>query len=149
QDLGDKSAAINAEMPALVGTGTEGIWLLYGHARGPLLDRTHPNWRGGEESSASAARAARMNAWILSGSFSPGARSTPDDTSTPGARVMRKASDTLSASSPPESMKGTPAFRSLRSVQSNVLPRPPGRVASLGARASKIRRSTTCAYWRI
>src|SRR5262249_37071978 len=41
QGLGDKSAAINAEMPTLVGTGPEGIWSLYGHARGPLLDRTH------------------------------------------------------------------------------------------------------------
>ena len=29
-------------------------------------------------------------------------------------------------------MKGTPAFRSLRRVQSKVLPRPPGRVASFG-----------------
>ena len=31
-----------------------------------------------------------MKARILSGSFSPGARSTPDDTSTPGARVICK-----------------------------------------------------------
>ena len=95
QGLGDKAAAIDAEMPALVGTGPEGIWSLHGHARVRYLtERTiddSPNWRGGEDSSASAARAARMNARILSGSFSPGARSTPDDTSTPGARVMRKS----------------------------------------------------------
>ena len=37
----------------------------------------------------------------------------------------------------------------LSSVQSNGLPSPPGRVASCGARASKISRSATCAYWRI
>ena len=58
-------------------------------------------------SPAIAARAARTKARILSGSFSPGARSTPEETSTPGARVMRSASATLPASSPPESMNGT------------------------------------------
>ena len=41
QGLGDKSSAIDAEMPALVGAGPERIWSLRGHARSPLFDRTH------------------------------------------------------------------------------------------------------------
>src|SRR4029078_3394089 len=75
QGLGDKSTDIDAELPACVGTGAEGIWSWDGHARVHYLtERTiddSPNWRGGEDSSASAARAARMNARILSVSFSP------------------------------------------------------------------------------
>ena len=62
----------------------------------------------------------------------------PEETSTAGARVMRSASATLPASSPPDSMNGTPGSRPSSSVQSNGLPRPPGRVASRGARASKM-----------
>src|SRR5262249_41474953 len=114
QRLGDKTAAVNAKAPALVGAITECIGLLHGHATSPYVtERTievSPSWSGGLESSASAARAARMKARILSESFSPGTRSTPEDTSTPGARVMRSASATLPASSPPESMNGTPAL---------------------------------------
>ena len=78
QRLGDEAAAIDAEMPALVGAGAEGIGLLDGHA--PLTTLF------GAASLSAAARAARMKARILSGSFTPGARSTPDETSTPGAR---------------------------------------------------------------
>jgi hypothetical protein len=88
--------------------------------------------------------AAATKARILSGSFSPRARSIPEDTSTPGARVMRRASATLSTSSPPESMNGA-AVAILRSkCQSNLRPRPPGRDASRGARASNISRSAWC-----
>src|SRR5579859_1926752 len=94
QRLGDKAAAIDAEMPALVGAGAERIWPLHGHALLTMSDA--PSC-----SDSSAARATRTNSRILSGSFTPGARSTPDDTSTPGARVMRSASATLPASSPP------------------------------------------------
>src|SRR5665213_166651 len=129
QRLGNKAAAIDAKMPALVGAGTERIRLWRGHAF--------------TASAASAARAARMKALILSGSFSPGARSTPDDTSTPSARVMRNASATLPALSPPDSMKGIPGSTPLSSVQSNGVPSPPGRVASCGARASNKIRSAT------
>src|SRR5262249_47479390 len=120
--------------------------------RGPLLDRTHDRlsqlerWR--RELSLRCTRGTNEGPDLVRILFAERSLDA-DETSTPGARVMRKASETLSASSPPESMKGTPAFRSLRSVQSNGLPRPPGRVAPLGGRASKIRRSTTCAYWRI
>src|ERR1035437_6239376 len=118
QRLGDKAAAIDAEMPTLVGAGAERIGLRRGHAL------TFAS------AAASAARAARIKARILSASFSPGARSTPEDTSTPGARVMRNASATLPASSPPDSMSGIPGSTPLSNVQSNGWPSPPGRVAS-------------------
>ena len=48
-----------------------------------------------------------------------------------GARVIASACPTLPGSSPPESMKGTPGSRPIRSVQSKGRPSPPGRVASL------------------
>src|SRR6202162_921886 len=130
QRLGDEAAAIDAEMPALVGAGAERIGLRRGHALTFA-------------SAASAARAARTKARILSGSFSPGTRSTPEETSTPGARVTRNASATLPASRPPESMKARPRSRFSRRCQSKDLPSPPGRVASRGARASNRMRSAT------
>src|ERR1700757_2327957 len=80
QRFGDEPAAENAEMPALVGAASEGI------GRGLVVHRTI---------SSSVARAARMKARIISGSLMPGARSTPDDTSTPPARVTLTASATL------------------------------------------------------
>ena len=84
----------------------------------------------------SAMRAARTKARILSGSFSPGARSTPDDTSTAGARVIRSASATLPASSPPDSMNGTPRsrFSSRRPVERLAEPAGPRRLARRAAR---------------
>src|SRR5262249_51170096 len=110
QCLGDEAAAVDTEVAALVGAGAERVGLLLnGHALLMILPA----------SSAPAARAARTKARILSGSFSPGARSTPEDTSTARARVMRNASATLPASSPPESMKGTPGSRFSSSRQSN------------------------------
>ncbi len=59
---------------------------------------------------------ARTKAAMRSGSLTPGALSTPDDTSTAGARVMRSASPTLWGPSPPESMKGTGRSSAARSV---------------------------------
>ena len=83
QRLGDEAAAVDAEMPALVGPGAERIGLLRTVMRCSSTCRRR----------AARPRArARMKARILSGSFSPGARSTPEETSTPGARVMRSAS---------------------------------------------------------
>src|SRR5262249_18240188 len=93
QRLGNEAAAVDAEVSALVRPGAERVgFVLDGHAR--LATR----------GVSSASRAARMKARILSGSFTPGARSTPDDTSTAGARVIRSASATLPGSSPPDSM---------------------------------------------
>src|SRR5690348_10154582 len=123
QGLGDEAAAIDAEMPALVGTGAEGIGLLlYAHTM-DSFDRS---------SGASASRAARMKARILPGSLSPGARSTPEETSTPRAPVIAIASMTLPAFSPPDSIHGTPGSTPRSKFQSKILPRPPGRVASAG-----------------
>src|SRR6185312_3995351 len=135
QGLGDEAAAIDAEMPALVGAGAEGIGLLHAHTM-DSFDRS----RG-----ASASRAARMKARILPGSLIPGARSTPEETSTPRAPVMAMASVTLPASRPPDSIHGTPGSTPRNRVQSNLLPRPPGRVASAGGRASNRSRSATLA----
>src|SRR5262249_54005191 len=135
QRLGDEAAAIEPEMPALVGPGAERVELLDGHM---LLMAV-----SGAESLRAPSRAAAMKARILSASFSPGARSTPDETSTPGAAVMRSASTTLSASRPPESMNGARVCTFSSSRQSKRLPSPPGRVAASSARASKIRRSAT------
>src|SRR4029077_18505637 len=123
QRLGDEAAAVNAEMPALVRPGAEGIDLLRNVHAGTLAER-----------------AARMKARIFSGSFTPGALSTPDETSTPGARVMRSASATFSGFKPPESMNGIDKSIFSSRCQSNGLPRPPGRVASRGGRASNSRR---------
>src|SRR5262249_49701038 len=135
QRLGHETAAVEPEMSTLVGSGAERIELLDGHA---LLTAF-----SGAESFSTAARAAAMKARILSGSFSPGARSTPEETSTPGAAVMRSAWATFSASRPPESMNGRRVCTFSRSRQSKRRPSPPGRVASASARASKISRSAT------
>ncbi len=88
QRFGHKAAAIDAEVPALVRPGAERIGLLHCHAG--LVT-------GLVAKCAAASRAARTKVRILSGSFSPGARSTPEETSTPGAAVTRKASPTLPA----------------------------------------------------
>ena len=98
QRLGDEPPAEEAEMTALVRPGAEGIGLLDGHRRScrGLLRHCRiasPRGRG-------AARAARIKARIFSGSLSPGARSTPDDTSTPGARVIRMASADIAGVEP-------------------------------------------------
>src|SRR5579885_704724 len=118
QSLGDEAAAVDAEMPALVGAGAEGIGLLLHTHTMDSFDRS----RG-----ASASRAARMKARILPGSLTPGALSTPEETSTPRAPVIAIASTTLPGLRPPDSIHGTPASTPRSRVQSNVLPRPPGR----------------------
>src|SRR5690348_385495 len=134
QRFGDKAPAIDAKMPALVRTGAERVELLHCHRTDSF--RPPACW---------AARAERMKAMILSMSFTPGERSTPDETSMPAARVIRNASPTFCASSPPDSMNGTLACTFSSSRQSKVLPSPPGRVASRGARASNNNRSATSA----
>src|SRR3974390_381300 len=75
QRLSDEATAIDAKVPALVGSSAERVGLRFGHAF-----------------TVSAARTARMKARILSGSFSPSARSTPEETSPPGARAIAKGS---------------------------------------------------------
>src|SRR4029453_2392909 len=79
QRLGNEAAAEIAEMPLLVGTAAERIWQA-------LIHRTGNSW---------VARAARINSRIISTSLTPGVRSTPEETSTPPARVTRTASATL------------------------------------------------------
>src|SRR5262249_49901299 len=129
QRFGDEAAAENAEMPVLVGTAAEGI-------RTRLVHRT---------GNSTLARTARMKSRIISTSLTPGARSTPEDTSTPPARVMRTASATLPAWSPPDTMNGSARSRFCSTCQSNTAPSPPGRVAPLGGWASNRMRSHTAA----
>src|SRR6185369_4399377 len=102
QRLGNEASAENAEMAALVRAGAERIGQVWIH-------RTI---------SSSVARAARMKLRIISGSLMPGALSTPEDTSTPPARVTQTASATLSAESPPETMKGSARSSFSRTCQS-------------------------------
>src|SRR5690242_15197124 len=71
QGFGDEPPAIDTEMPALVRPGPERVRLHDCHAVLASFAAT----------ALSAMRAALMKARIFSASFSPGARSTPDDTS--------------------------------------------------------------------
>src|SRR5690606_25393210 len=113
QRLGDEAAAKDAEMPALVGSGTERIGLRRAHA---VLAKPRPP-------ASVASRAARMKARMRSGSFSPGVRSTPEETSTPAGRAIRNASATLVGSRPPESRNGAFAANPSSRCQSNAAPR--------------------------
>src|SRR5690606_4015453 len=66
----------------------------------------------------------RMNSFTFSGSFLPGATSTPLQTSTPQGCTLRTASTTLLERSPPERMTGreTCFFKSRARSQSKVCP---------------------------
>ena len=70
-----------------------------------MMIRFAPKGKGGAFGRDQAARAAAMKARIFSTLFWPGAVSTPEDTSTPGAPVRRIAAATFCASSPPESIQ--------------------------------------------
>ena len=68
-----------------------------------------------------------MKARILSGSFSPGARSTPDDTSTAGARGDAQRLGDVAGIEPARQHERHAERRDFpASVQSKVLPSPPG-----------------------
>src|SRR6476661_1356000 len=127
QRLGDVAAAIEAEMAALVRPGAIGV------ERRLIENSAH---EANAFCSGRAALAAWMNARTRASSFSPGARSTPDDTSTMSAPVVTKASQTLSGSSPPDSAKGRSARRPPRACQSKASPWPPGTLEPAGAFAS-------------
>jgi len=76
------------------------------------------------------------NAAILPASFTPGADSTPEETSTRVAPVIRAASATFVGSSPPESAQGKGWRTPCNKVQSNRTPMPPGSAAPSGVLAS-------------
>ena len=123
-------------MPVLVRPGAKGIELLHGHRKLPVDRNSSPEVREAAEVRPKAStgpspfdacfarpltimerlvrrrlpRRAHKGTDLIR-IFLARARSTPEDTSTPGARVMRKASPTLPASSPPDSMNGTPGAR--------------------------------------
>ena len=98
QRLGDEAAAIEAEMAALVrpaAIGVQRVWFgARAHERFGLGCVGGGLGRPNEASDTSSA------------SFSPGARSTPEETSTSEAPVALIASPTVSAVEPPDSAKG-------------------------------------------
>src|SRR5688572_4426626 len=87
QRFGNESTAENAEMAALVRSGPIGIQSLRDVHR--TLSQPARRCRG-----AQALRTAVTKAWMSAASFFPGARSTPDETSTPGAPATARASPT-------------------------------------------------------
>ena len=82
------------------------------------------------------------------GSFTPGALSTPEDTSTAGAPLTATASATFSGVRPPDSSQRPDRLRPATSRQSKAAPLPPGSAsgAPAGGRASNSSRSAAPAY---
>ena len=76
---------------------------------------------------------------IRARSLTPGALSTPEETSTIGAPEIRTASETFCGSSPPARNQFAGSARFCISLQSNEAPTPPGRSAPLGGLASNSR----------
>src|SRR5512147_966332 len=114
QRLGDEAAAIDAEMPALIRPATIGIQLI---RRGSCA---HDALARG---CSDACLAALMKLATSFASFSPRARSTPEETSTSVAPVTLIASPTVSAVNPPERAKG--GFTPVSDCQSKGTPLPP------------------------
>jgi len=100
-------------------------------------------WGDAALAASAAARVAFTKAAMRAGSLSPGARSTPDDTSTPGAPVVSTALRTFVASRPPDTMYGLPISMPARICQSNGTPLPPGSAAPGAGLASNRMRSAT------
>lgn len=94
QCFGHETTAIDAETAIFIGAGTEGIRFRR------LVHSQLPEAIIG----AFAFSTASKNSSIFATLFTPGAVSTPEETSIPGALVMKSASATLSLFSPPESM---------------------------------------------
>ena len=82
-----------------------------------------------------------MNARISSGDLTPGAVSTPEETSTPDAPVTRSASATLPGRRPPDSSHGTSRSRPAAIDQSNgraEAARPGGARRRLGVEQDRV-----------
>ena len=94
QRFGNEAATEDAEAAVLVRTFPEGIGF------GCFVHLTLPDTGTRREASATAAK----NSSIICRSLTPGALSTPEETSIPRAPVSRRASAMLSLLSPPESM---------------------------------------------
>ena len=121
QGLGDEAAAIEAEMAALVRPGAIGVGrsLLEGSAHEPTAFL-----------SGLGALAAWMKRRTRSGSFSPGARSTPEDTSTIDAPVTASASADIVRVEPARQREG-PLDR--RTAESAPVEREPMTAGMFGA----------------
>src|SRR5690606_28116230 len=131
QGFGHEAAAIGAETAFGVGPAVRlgGIGEDCVHERQSFAGRR----RNQDRDTAS------RKAWIRSGSLTPGALSTPEETSTMGAPEIRTASATFSGDSPPARNQFAGSARFCISVQSNEAPTPPGRSAPWGGLASNSR----------
>src|SRR5690606_15026710 len=88
------------------------------------------------EADHAALRAAAMKARMSASSFTPGALSTPEETSTCRAPVRRIAVATFSGVSPPARIQGQGQYFRATSRQSKASPLPPGSAAPFGGLAS-------------
>src|SRR5579875_225717 len=77
-----------------------------------------------------------MKAAISAGSFTPGARSTPEETSTAFAPLAAIAVPTFAGVNPPAKIQGKVGFQPCSNDHEKDCAFPPGRVASGGALAS-------------
>src|SRR5690606_2907762 len=115
QGLGDEAAAVGAEAALGVGPGV-------GAGQRGVHRRTLARGSGGNQADLAASRKAA----IRTGSLTPGALSTPEETSTAGAPVIRAASARLSGDRPPARNHGRSKRRPASRVQSKLAPTPPG-----------------------
>ena len=116
QGLGDKAPAIGAKMSGGIGTGTQGVGQCV-HARTVCF-------------------AAATKSAIRVGLLTPGALSTPDDTSTIFAPLTAMARAIFSGVRPPAKNQGRAKVRPFNICQSKAAPWPPGRAASVAGTAS-------------
>src|SRR5690606_35773178 len=128
QGLGHETAAIGAEAAVSVGPGVD-IGEKCVHERQSFAGRRRNQDRD----------TALRKAWIRSGSLTPGALSTPEETSTIGAPEIRTASVRFSGDSPPARNQFAGSARLRIRVQSNDAPTPPGKSAPFGGLASNSR----------
>src|SRR6266545_1685316 len=124
----NEASAVRAEVSACVGVATPEHGTIDGCRLGSLR-----HWY-----SSNARRAFAMKCVTLSKSFTPGADSTPDDTSTPKGRTARIALATLSGVRPPASTTRRFCAIPAACVQSTTAPVPPRRTGSMLSSSSVV-----------
>src|SRR5690606_13322504 len=127
QCFGDEASAEYTETTAFIGSVSQGVWCR--RAQGFSLSVCL--LLSAAFTGLQAALAALMKASMSPGDFRPGAVSTPEETSTASAPVMRIASLTLSGVRPPESIQGISGRCPAISDQSKTRPFPPGKAFAI------------------
>src|ERR1051326_5409940 len=139
QGFGDIAPAIKAEMAPRIRARSKGVAAIGVRCLHLFLASRQDTQR---------LRATARNSRIFAGSFSPGRRSTPDETSTALAPEIRTASARSAALSPPDSIQGSLHLRPAIRCQSKARPLPPGSASSRrGGLASNSSMSATSS-WR-